>query len=162
MEIIEINSEIYPEIAKIYEEGIATGIATFEIKAKSWQMWDESHLPFGRLAIIENDKILAWAALSPVSSRCVYAGVAEVSIYVALKARGKGMGYHLLEKLVEISEENKIWTLQSGIFIENIPSISLHKKCGFRIIGYKEKIGQLNGIWKDNLLLERRSKTVGI
>ena len=106
--------------------------------------------------------MLGWTALTPVSSRCVYSGVAEVSVYVATDARGKGIGKTLLTELIQQSEENGIWTLQSGIFAENEGSIKLHEKCGFRLVGYREKIGKKNGIWKDNVLMERRSKNIGI
>jgi len=162
MDFIEITEKNYNQVAEIYEEGIATGKATFETKIPKWEAWDASHLSFGRIALIENNQMLGWAALSPVSSRCVYGGVAEVSVYVAEAARGKGVGKTLLNKLKEISEQNNIWTLQSSIFRNNSSSKALHLKCGFREIGYKEKIGQLNGVWLDNVLLERRSEVVGI
>ncbi|MBF29560.1 MAG: N-acetyltransferase [Aequorivita sp.] len=162
MNLIEISEENYPEVARIYGEGLQTGTATFETTIPSWEKWDAGHLPFGRIIAIEDNNYLGWAALSPVSSRCVYGGVAEVSVYVAETARGKGAGAFLLKNLIEISEANNIWTLQSGIFRDNVASHKLHIKCGFREVGYKEKVGQLNGVWKDNLLLERRSKVVGI
>jgi len=162
MKLIEISKENYPEVARIYGEGLLTGTATFETTIPSWEKWDAGHLPFGRIMAVEENNNLGWAALSPVSSRCVYGGVAEVSVYVSDSARGNGVGEFLLKKLIEISEENNIWTLQSGIFRENVPSHKLHIKCGFREIGYKEKVGQLRGVWKDNVLLERRSKIVGI
>ena len=162
MNLIEISEENYPEVARIYGEGLQTGTATFETTIPSWEKWDSGHLPFGRIIAVEDNNYLGWAALSPVSSRCVYGGVAEVSVYVAETARGKGAGAFLLKNLIEISEANNIWTLQSGIFRDNVASHKLHIKCGFREVGYKEKVGQLNGVWKDNLLLERRSKVVGI
>ncbi len=162
MKLIFISEENFSEVAKIYGEGLLTGIATFETTLPSWEKWDKGHLNFGRILAIEKNKYLGWAALSPVSSRCVYGGVAEVSVYVSSTARGKGVGEFLLKNLIELSEENNIWTLQSGIFRENIASHKLHLKCGFREIGFKEKVGQLKGVWKDNVLLERRSKTVGI
>ncbi len=162
MNLIEISEENYPEVARIFGEGLQTGTATFETTIPSWEKWDAGHLPFGRIIAIEDNNYLGWAALSPVSSRCVYGGVAEVSVYVAETARGKGAGAFLLKNLIEISEANNIWTLQSGIFRDNVASHKLHIKCGFREVGYKEKVGQLNGVWKDNLLLERRSKVVGI
>ncbi len=162
MNLIEISEENYPEVARIYGEGLQTGTATFETTIPSWEKWDAGHLPFGRIIAVEDNNYLGWAALSPVSSRCVYGGVAEVSVYVAETARGKGAGAFLLKNLIEISEANNIWTLQSGIFRDNVASHKLHIKCGFREVGYKEKVGQLNGVWKDNLLLERRSKVVGI
>jgi phosphinothricin acetyltransferase len=162
MKLIEISEENYPEVARIYGEGLQTGTATFETTIPSWEKWDAGHHSFGRILAVEKDHYLGWASLSPVSSRCVYGGVAEVSVYVSDSARGKGVGEFLLKKLIEISEENNIWTLQSGIFRDNIASHKLHIKCGFREVGYKEKVGQLHGVWKDNVLLERRSKVVGI
>lgn len=161
MNLIEISEENYPEVARIYGEGLQTGTATFETTIPSWEKWDAGHLPFGRIIAIEDNNYLGWAALSPVSSRCVYGGVAEVSVYVAETERGKGAGAFLLKNLIEISEANNIWTLRSGIFLDNVASHKLHIICGFREVGYKEKVRQLNGVWKDNLLLERRSKVVG-
>lgn len=158
-----ITEDNFSNVAEIYNEGIATGMATFETTIPSWETWDQSHLPYGRISVLdENGQMLGWAALSPVSSRCVYGGVAEVSVYVADVARGQGIGSLLLKTLISESEKNNIWTLQSGIFPENEASIALHQKCGFRLIGYKEKIGKLHGVWKDNVLMERRSKTIGI
>lgn len=162
MQIVDITKANFQSVAAIYSEGIATGMATFETQAPNWEEWDGTHLMFGRLAAIKDEIMLGWAALSPVSSRCVYAGVAEVSVYVSSVARGKGVGKVLLTELIRVSEENNIWTLQSGIFPQNKASIALHEKCGFRVIGYKEKIGQLHGQWHDNMLLERRSSVTGI
>lgn len=163
MNIVNITEQLFADVARIYEEGIATGVATFETSAPAWKDWDAAHLKYGRKAIIDPDgQMLGWSALSPVSNRCVYGGVAEVSVYVAQSARGKGIGSTLLNILITESEKNNIWTLQSGIFRENEASIAIHEKCGFRMIGYKEKIGKLHGIWKDNVLMERRSKIVGI
>ncbi len=162
MELSVITERIYPQIRSIYEEGIETGLATFETKSTEWEPWNASHLAYGRQAAVQEGEVLGWAALTPVSSRCVYGGVAELSVYVASKARGKGVGTFLLENLIAESEENGIWTLQAGIFKENKASIALHEKCGFRIIGYREKIGKLGNEWKDNVILERRSKIVGI
>lgn len=158
----EITESLYPEVARIYQEGIDTGKATFETNVPSWDTWDASHFPFGRIAIMEKDSMSGWAALTPVSNRCVYGGVAEVSVYVGKNYWGKGIGSRLLTALIEISEENQIWTLQSSVFRNNIPSIKLHEKCGFRVIGYKEKIGKLHGDWYDNVLLEKRSTKIGI
>ena len=148
-------------VKQIYEEGIATGNATFQQSAPTWEEWNNSHLPHSRIVAKEDNKVLGWAALTPVSGRCVYAGVAEVSVYVSDKTRGKGIGKQLLQKLIEESEANNIWTLQAGIFPENTPSIKIHEACGFRIFGTRERIGKMNGVWRDNLVLERRSKTVG-
>ncbi len=160
----------WPAVKKIYEEGIATGNATFQTIAPEWEEWDAGHVNNSRLVAIDNDKILGWAALTPVSSRCVYAGVAEVSVYVTTAARGKGMGKKLLQALIEESERNNYWTLQAGIFPENEGSIKIHEDCGFRIIGKREKIGKMprragkdgDGMWRDTVLLERRSVITGI
>jgi L-amino acid N-acyltransferase YncA len=162
MQIKSIQEGHYPDIAEIYLQGIATGHATFQTEAPKWDEWNKSHLSFCRLATFENSEMIGWAALSPVSSRCVYAGVAEVSIYVATSARGKGIGKSLFTQLIKESEENGLWTLQSGIFPENTNSIKLHKEMGFREIGYREKIGKMNDTWRDSVLMERRSKIVGV
>lgn len=148
-------------VKKIYEEGIATGNATFQQSAPQWEEWDNTHLPHSRIVAKDEDQVLGWAALTPVSGRCVYAGVAEVSVYVREGARGKGLGRQLLQRLIEESEQNKIWTLQASIFPENIESIKIHEACGFRIVGYREKIGSMNGTWRDTILMERRSKIIG-
>jgi L-amino acid N-acyltransferase YncA len=162
MEIINIEEKHYPEIAKIYLQGISTGFATFQTSAPSWEEWDKAHLKTCRILATKDNEIVGSAALTHVSSRCVYEGVAEVSIYIGQEFRGKGIGKFLLSALIKQSEENGLWTLQSGIFAENIGSIALHEKCGFRKIGYREKIAKLNNIWKDNIIMERRSKTVGL
>ena len=152
----------WPAVKSIYREGIDTGVATFETEIPEWEKWDESHLKHSRIVAERDDAVVGWAALSSVSDRCVYGGVAEVSIYVAEEARGKGIGRCLLNALVEASEKNGIWTLQAGIFVENEGSIILHEKCGFRIVGKRKKLGCLNGDWKDVMLMERRSEVVGI
>lgn len=157
-----MQHEHWEQVKQIYESGIATGIATFETTAPSWEKWNDGHLTFARLVAVDNNEVVGWAALSPVSSRCVYGGVAEVSVYVADKHKGKGIGKLLLQKLIKESESNGIWTLQAGIFTGNAASVKLHEKVGFRVIGHREKIGKLNDIWKDNYILERRSKIVGI
>ncbi|MBT8264299.1 MAG: GNAT family N-acetyltransferase [Muriicola sp.] len=154
--------EDWPSVAKIYQEGIATGFATFELEVPTYEQWDKAHLTSCRLVALHNQTIVGWAALSPVSNRCVYGGVAEVSVYVAMAHRGKGLGEKLLDKLVQESEKAGLWTLQSGIFPENLGSIQIHKKTGFRLIGKRERIGKLHGEWKDNLIFERRSNNVGI
>ena len=152
----------WPAVRTIYEAGMATGQATFTTEAPSWEAWDASHLAHCRLvATSAAGQVLGWAALSPVSSRCVYAGVAEVSIYIAAEARGQGVGRQLLAALVAESEAQGLWTLQAGIFPENAASLALHASQGFRTVGRRERIGQLRGQWHDTLLLERRSDVVG-
>ena len=160
MRILPMQPEHWPEVERIYIEGIATGNATFETESPGWENWDAKHHQHSRLVALDRTELLGWAALSPVSTRRVYAGVAEVSIYIEQRARGKGVGRDLLRALVEQSEQNGIWTLQAGIFPENVASIALHKACGFREVGGREKIGKLKGVWRDVVLLERRSSFV--
>ncbi|CAN5806366.1 GNAT family N-acetyltransferase [soil metagenome] len=149
-------------VKSIYSEGLATGDATFETEMPSWEKWDESHLDVPRLvAVAPNEGVVGWAALARVSSRAVYLGVAEVSVYVAGKARGKGIGKDLLKQLIARSEQQGIWTLQASVFPENIASLALHKICGFREVGSRQRIGIVNGIWRDTVLLERRSEVIG-
>jgi len=162
MDIRNIEQENFYQVAEIYKQGIETGIATFQNDIPDWESWDKSHLPNCRIAVFEDNEMAGWAALTPVSGRCVYAGVAEVSVYVAAKFRGKKVGEFLLNHLIKESEKAGFWTLQSGIFPDNTGSIKLHEKCGFRRIGYREKIGIKDGIWKDNVIMERRSKVVGV
>jgi len=146
-------------VAEIYAEGIKTKIATFQSTVPTWEEWNKEHCEDSRLVARADDTILGWAALSPVSGRCVYAGVAEVSIYVDKQYQGQRVGTVLLEELIKRSEKSGYWTLQSGIIKENVFSLNLHKKCGFREIGYREKLGQMdNGKWHDVVLVERRSK----
>jgi L-amino acid N-acyltransferase YncA len=156
----KIDKHNFSAVAEIYKTGIDTGNATFETIIPSFEEWDKKHLPFGRIVLEKDETVIGWAALSKVSDRCVYEGVAEVSIYVA--HQGKGLGTVLLQQLIKISESKGIWTLQCGIMRENMASIKLHKKCGFRIIGYREKIGKRNGVWRDNIIMERRSKIAGV
>ncbi len=144
-------------VRAIYLEGIATGNATFEQSAPEWEKWDAGHLPGARIVARFKGEVVGWAALSAVSSRCVYAGVAEVSIYVAESARGRGVGRQLMARLIAESEAADIWTLQAGIFPENVASITLHLRSGFRIVGQRERLGQMNGRWRDVVLMERRS-----
>lgn len=162
MTITNMTENHWPAVRGIYESGIATGNATFQTEAPGWDDWDKGHIKNCRLVAVEGDQVLGWAALSPVSSRCVYAGVAEVSVYVHPDARGKGVGRQLLNALILESEANNYWTLQAGIFPENMASIILHEKLGFRQVGRREKIGQMQGVWRDTLLLERRSHKVGV
>lgn len=145
----------------IYQEGIATGNATVETHAPAWERWDSVHRPDCRLVARDGTRVIGWAALSPVSGREAYAGVAEVSVYVAENSRGMGVGKLLLNSLVSESEATGVWTLQASIFVENEASITLHAACGFRSVGTRERIGCLNGRWRDTVLMERRSKVAG-
>jgi len=157
-----MQPEDWPSVRAIYLQGVATQNATFETDAPEWETWDRGHLNICRFVIRESGNVVAWAALSPVSKRKVYAGVAEVSIYVVESARGKGFGKTLLKTLVESSEKAGIWTLQGGIFPENETSIVLHQLCGFRIVGRRERIGNRDGTWRDVVLMERRSSVAGV
>jgi phosphinothricin acetyltransferase len=149
-------------VRAIYLEGIATGQATFETEAPDWERWDAGHLPLCRLVARNGDGVLGWAALSPVSRREVYAGVAEVSVYVAVSARGFGVGGPLMRALIEAAERHSVWTLQSSIFPENLASLALHLKHGFREVGRRERIARHHGVWRDTVVLERRSRVVGV
>jgi phosphinothricin acetyltransferase len=160
--IEQMKAGDWSAVQTIYDEGIATGNATFETEAPDWNTWHSSHLAGCRLVARVGKEIVGWAALSPVSDRCVYGGVAEVSVYVAASGRGKGVGRKLLQTLITESEAEGLWTLQAGMFPENVASIALHKACGFREVGYRERLGQMNGVWRDVVLLERRSKGVGV
>jgi L-amino acid N-acyltransferase YncA len=173
--ILPMPPELWPAVREIYREGMATGNATFETELPDWEKWDSGHRKDCRLVALEPfakdselviplDKVTAvgWAALSPISPRRVYQGVSEVSVYVAAVARGRGVGKALLRALLQESEKNGIWTLQAGIFPENAASIALHKSCGFREVGVRRHIGKLGDAWRDVLLLERRSESVGI
>jgi L-amino acid N-acyltransferase YncA len=151
----------WAEVKAIYLEGIATGHATFETDAPSWEVWDDAHLRFARLVARDGQTISGWAALSPVSRRPAYAGVAEVSVYVAANDRNAGVGRALLEALIAESERNGIWMLQAAVFPENAATIALHLRCGFREVGRRERIGKLNNEWRDTILLERRSALIG-
>jgi phosphinothricin acetyltransferase len=153
----------WPQVSEIYLAGIKTEIATFQSSVPTWEEWHKEHITTCRFVARDGEEILGWVALSPVSSRCVYAGVAELSIYINEKHKGIGVGTSLLNYLIEQSEKEGFWTLQSGIIRENISSQMLHKKCGFREIGYRERVGKMNnGKWHDVIIMERRSKVVGI
>lgn len=152
----------WDQVRAIYLEGIATGNATFEQEAPSWEQWDRTCLQRPRLTARHDETILGWAALSPVSAREVYRGVAEVSVYISASARGRGIGRALLEALIDESEREGLWTLQAGIFPENEASIRLHLGCGFQKVGRRERMGKLRGVWRDVILLERRSQKVGL
>ncbi|URZ18588.1 GNAT family N-acetyltransferase [Clostridium felsineum] len=161
--IREMKAEDWEAVAKIYAEGIDTGKATFQSELPNFEEWDKGHMKNCRIVACDGENILGWAALSPTSSRCVYKGVAEVSIYIGEAYRGKGVGKNILNTLVKLSEENGLWTLQSGIIKENTSSIALHRRCGFRNIGIREKIAKMpNGTWHDTILMEYRSDINGI
>lgn len=163
MTIQSLTEAHWPAVRTIYEQGIATGNATFETQAPEWQAWDRAHLPHSRLVAVDDaGTVRGWAALSPVSSRCVYGGVAEISIYIAADAWGQGVGRQLLQALITDSEAHGIWTLQAGTFEENSASIGLHTQAGFRVIGHRERIGQHHGVWRNTVQMERRSPSVGV
>jgi L-amino acid N-acyltransferase YncA len=159
--IREMTPADWPVVARIYEEGIATGHATFETDVPDWESWDEGHHEECRLVMEWEGQVVAWAALSPVSRRHVYRGVAEHSIYVAPEIRGRGVGRLLLRALIESAEEAGFWTLQTSIFPENEASVFLHTSEGFRILGTRERVGRHHGTWRDTVLMERRSRVVG-
>jgi phosphinothricin acetyltransferase len=160
LEIRAMRPEDWPRVASIYEAGIATGDATFETEAPPWESWDEDHLAEPRLVASRAGAVVGWGALSPVSDRCAYQGVAEVSVYVDPKAARQGVGRAVLTALVEASESAGIWTLQTGIFPENAASMALHQGCGFRIVGRRERIGKMGDRWRDVFFLERRSPAI--
>ena len=163
IQVIKMLPQHWQDVARIYAEGIATGNATFQKDIPSWEEWDISHLQNCRFVALNTEGVvLGWAALTPVSGRCVYAGVAEVSVYVTPQYSGHGVGKMLMNALIESSETEGLWTLQAGIFPENIGSVRLHESVGFRQIGRRERIGKMDGAWRDTLLLERRSEKVGL
>ena len=157
MLIRDLREDDWLAVAEIYEEGIRSGQATFETEAPGWERWNAAHLPGPRLVAELDGEVVGWAALTPYSSRHVYRGVAEDSVYVAQRAQGRGIGRTLLEELVARAEAEGIWTIQAGVFPENEPSLRLHERCGFRRVGVRERIGQQNGVWRDVVLLERRA-----
>ena len=159
MEIRALDESDWPQVAAVYVDGIRTGNATFETDVPSWEEFASSR----SLSLVAelDGRVAGWAALSPKSSRCCYRGVAENSVYVAAWARGRGVGRALLEELVERSEAEGIWTLEAGVFPENEASVALHLACGFRLVGVRERLGELDGVWRDVLLLERRSEIAG-
>jgi L-amino acid N-acyltransferase YncA len=160
MDVRDLRPADWAEVARIYAEGIETGNATFETEVPSWQAWDAAHLSDHRLVAERDGRVAGWIALAPVSSRDCYAGVAEVSAYVAEDARGTGVGAALLAAVIEGSERAGIWTLQTGVFPENAVSLGLLRRFGFRELGVQERVGRLHGIWRDVVLLERRSEVV--
>jgi L-amino acid N-acyltransferase YncA len=161
VELRDLRPEDWPEVARIFEEGIRTGNATFETEVPSWEAWDSAHLPEHRFVAKREGRVVGWIALVPVSARECYAGVAEVSAYVGEGARGEGLGRELLARLIESSERGGIWTLETGVFPENEPSLALLQRFGFRILGTRERIGRMHGMWRDVVFLERRSEVVG-
>ena len=156
----DLRPDDWPEVARIYEEGIATGNATFETEVPSWEAWDAAHLPEHRFVAERDGRVVGWIALLPVSSRCCYAGVAEISAYVAEDARGQGVGASCSRPRSRAPSATGIWTLQTGVFPENEPSLGLLRRFGFRALGTQERIGRLHGVWRDVVLLERRSEVV--
>ena len=160
--IREFLESDFSSVKFIYQQGIETGNALFQQEAKEWEEWNASLLPVCRLVAELKGTVVGWAALSPVSSRRVYSGVAEVSVYIALEVRGRRIGCSLLRELVSASEQEGFWTLQAGIFPENQPSIIIHSKNDFKRLGVREKLGKMDGKWRDVLLMERRSKVVGV
>jgi phosphinothricin acetyltransferase len=161
MEIVVLGPEHWDAVARIYAEGIATGNATFETEVPAWEAWDAAHLPELRLVAIDEGEVVGWAAMSPVSGRCVYAGVVESSVYVSESARGRGVGRALMDELIRRSEGAGMWTIQTGIFPENTASLALHERVGFRVVGTRERIGEHHGRWRDIVFLERRSAVAG-
>ena len=158
--INELRPEDWDQVRQIYLDGLATGQGSFEVEAPSWEAWDKNHLLHGRLVARSDGRVIAWAALSPVSVRRCYAGVAEVSLYVNAEQRGRGVGRRLLQAVIDSSEKNGIWTLCGATFPENQASLRLQLACGFRIVGRRERIAQHHGVWRDTILTERRSRVV--
>ncbi|GGI76242.1 phosphinothricin N-acetyltransferase [Shewanella hanedai] len=162
MNIRTFDTADFTDVSAIYQEGIDGGNATFALKTKTWPEWDAAMLPSCRLVAEIDHKRVGWAGLSATSTREAYAGVVEVSIYVSDKAKGNGVGYSMLCELITQSESAGFWTLQAAIFTENQASIKLHQKCGFKILGVRERLGKIHGVWRDVVLMERRSDKVGI
>ena len=160
VDLTPLLPEHWEAVARIYAEGIATRNATFETEVPAWETWDAKHLADQRVVAVSEGRVVGWAALGAVSDRCVYAGVAEGSVYVAAAVRGRGVGRALLEELIRRSEAAGIWTIQTGIFPENEASIRLHERVGFRVVGVRRRLGQLEGTWRDVMFLERRSELV--
>jgi L-amino acid N-acyltransferase YncA len=161
LDIKPMREQHWPQVRAIYKEGIETGNATFETEPPDWHDWDAAHLPDCRLVGLQEGRVVAWAALSPVSRRLVYAGVVEVSIYVGQACRGQGIGGRMMQALVQEAEGAGIWTMQASIFPENKPSILLHQRFGFRVVGHRERIARHKGTWRDVVLMERRSQLAG-
>jgi phosphinothricin acetyltransferase len=158
--IAELRPEHWPSVARIYAEGIATGDATFETEVPGWEAWDAGHLAEHRFVVLREGEVVGWVAARAVSDRCAYAGVVEHSVYVAEAVRGRGIGRALLEALISSTEAASIWTIQTGIFPENTPSLRLHERVGFEVVGRRKRIGKLAGVWRDVIAVERRSPVV--
>ena len=162
MRIDAMTADDWPDVRRIYEEGLATGVGSFETTAPSMEQWNAGRLPHSRLVAREDGAVLGWAAISPFSARACYAGVAEVGIYVAAAARGRGIGRALLEALIGSAEAHGIWTLQGATIAANTASLALQERCGFRVVGRRERIARRDGLWHDTVLTERRSTIVGV
>jgi L-amino acid N-acyltransferase YncA len=160
MEVRDLRAADWPEVARIYQQGIETGNATFETEVPSWEDWDGAHLPGQRFVAERDGRVVGWIALAPVSSRACYRGVAEISVYVEEGARRGGVGSQLLAAVVDSAERAGIWTLQTSVFPENGASLALLRRLGFRVVGTRERIGRLHGVWRDTVLVERRSEAV--
>jgi phosphinothricin acetyltransferase len=160
-DVVAMRADDWPAVARIYAEGIATGNATFETDVPSWDRWDAGHLRGHRFVAVRDGEVVGWVAVSPVSGRAVYAGVVEVSVYVTEAARGNGIGSLLLGRLAASTEADAIWTIQAGIFPENVASVRAHERAGFVVVGRRRRLARLDGVWRDVLLLERRSEVVG-
>jgi phosphinothricin acetyltransferase len=156
----ELREEDWPAVLEIFEQGIAGGNATFETAAPSWEAWDRSQLDGQRWVAVESGRVVGWVAAHPVSLRPCYRGVVEHSVYVHDEWQGRGIGRLLLERLVESTEADGIWTIQTGVFPENEASLALHEKCDFRVVGTQEKLGKMNGVWRDVVVIERRSSAI--
>jgi phosphinothricin acetyltransferase len=159
--IVDLEAAHWPDVVRIYQQGMATGNATFETEVPSWETWDADHLAKPRLVARRGGQTLGWAVLSPVSNRCVYRGVAENSIYLDTSALGQGIGRLLLDRLVTMAEDEGIWTIEAGIFPENEASLRLHERCGFRLVGVRRRMGRMDSRWRDVVFMERRSDRVG-
>ncbi len=158
VEIAAMEAANWEQVTAVYAEGIATGVATFETETPTWEEWDAAHLSLARLVACSDGEIVGWAALAPISQRACYRGVTEVSVYVASTARGHGVGTALMRRLADDATAGGIWTLQATVFPENDASLALHQRVGFRVVGRRQLIAQLGGIWRDTVLLERRSQ----
>ncbi|MEE9579038.1 MAG: N-acetyltransferase family protein [Gemmatimonadota bacterium] len=162
MKIRKLEPADWEAVSHIYAEGIATRNATFETEVPSGESWDNAHISDCRFVAEVDGAVRGWAALTPISDRCAYGGVAEVSVYVAASSRGHGLGSALLARVIRASEDAGFWTLQAGLFAENAGSLRLHERAGFRLVGVRERLGKLDGRWRDVLLLERRSERAGV